>query len=65
MSRKGLFIIDQFNQVTGADGSEKELSLSQIGLNFACRHCHVEGGPATPKSDEERMAKASGYHTRP
>lgn len=50
--------IGQFSE----DGSE---SLSQLGLNFACRSCHVEGGIATPKTDEELIDKAYGYHDRP
>jgi len=40
-------------------------ALSQIGLDFACRHCHVEGGMATPKTDAELINKATGYHTQP
>ncbi|MGB9592649.1 MAG: multiheme c-type cytochrome [Anaerolineae bacterium] len=40
-------------------------ALSQIGLDFACRHCHVEGGMATPKTDAELINKATGYHTKP
>ena len=48
--------IEQFNE----DGS---VALSEIGLNFACRHCHVEGGSATVKTDEELTAKAVDYHT--
>jgi hypothetical protein len=50
--------IGQFNE----DGTE---ALSQIGLDFACRHCHVEGGSATPRTDEELIEKAVGYHERP
>ncbi|MCP4539538.1 MAG: hypothetical protein GY832_20580 [Chloroflexi bacterium] len=50
--------ISQFNE----DGSE---ALSQLGLNFACRSCHVEGGSATPRTDEELIEKAMGYHDRP
>jgi hypothetical protein len=50
--------IEQFTE----DGT---VALSQIGLNFACRHCHVEGGSATPKTDEELIEKATGYHNRP
>jgi hypothetical protein len=50
--------IEQFNE----DGSE---ALSQLGLNSACRHCHVEGGSATPKTDEELIEKANGYHDQP
>jgi hypothetical protein len=47
--------IAQFNE----DGS---LALSQIGLDFACRQCHG-GGIASAKTDEELIARATGYHT--
>jgi hypothetical protein len=47
--------IEQFSE----DGS---LALSQIGLDFACRQCHG-GGIASPKTDEELIARATGYHT--
>lgn len=50
--------IGQFSE----DGSE---ALSQLGLDFACRHCHHLGGIATPKTDEELIDKAVGYHDRP
>ncbi len=50
--------IGQFSE----DGA---VALSQIGLDFACRHCHVEDGNATPKTDEELIDKAVGYHDRP
>jgi hypothetical protein len=49
--------IGQFNE----DGTE---ALSQIGLDFACRHCHVEGGMASPKTDEELTEMVTGYHNR-
>ncbi len=52
---------DQVGQFT-EDGSE---ALSQISLDFACRHCHVDGGKATPKTDEELIERATGYHNRP
>ncbi len=52
---------DQVGQFT-EDGKE---ALSQIGLDFACRHCHVKGGSATPKTDEELREKADGYHDKP
>jgi len=48
--------IEQFNE----EGNE---SLSELGLNFVCRHCHVEGGVASPKSDEELISVATGIHT--
>jgi hypothetical protein len=47
--------IEQFNE----DGSQ---SLSELGLNFACRHCHVDGGEASPKTDEELIDAANGMH---
>ncbi len=50
--------IDQFT----ADG---KTALSQIGLNFACRSCHVEGGKASVKTDEELLKKSYNYHARP
>ncbi len=50
--------IGQFSE----DGSE---ALSDLGLNFACRSCHVEGGSASVKTDEELIEKAFGYHDRP
>jgi Collagen triple helix repeat (20 copies) len=40
-------------------------SLSQVSLDFACRSCHNENGPATPKTDEQLIEKAYGYHDRP
>ena len=50
--------IEQFSE----DGS---MALSQLGLNFVCRQCHVEGGAASLKSDEELIAVANNYHAPP
>ena len=50
--------IEQFSE----DGST---ALSQIGLNFACRSCHVAGGKGSAKTDEQLIEKAKGYHTPP
>jgi hypothetical protein len=36
---------------------------SQIGLDFACKHCHVQGGQASVKADDQLKAAAKGYHT--
>ncbi len=47
--------IGQFSE----DGST---ALSELGLDFACRSCHVDGGKATVKTDDELMDKANGYH---
>ena len=46
--------IGQFSE----DGST---SLSEVGLDFACRHCH--GVTASEKTDEELIEKATDYHT--
>ena len=48
--------IGQFSE----DGST---ALSQISLDFACRSCHVEGGSALVKTDEQLIEKAEGYHS--
>lgn len=57
--------IEQTQTITNTEGTEAtEIVLSEIGLNFACRHCHG-GGLGTPKTDEELIAAATGYHDRP
>lgn len=62
--RSHLMAIDptQIGQFSG-DGTT---SLSQIGLDFACRHCHG-AGIGDPKTDDELIQAAFGYHepTRP
>lgn len=40
-------------------------ALSQLGLNFACRSCHVEGGSASALTDAALMQSAYNYHARP
>lgn len=40
---------------------EKSYSLSQLGLDFACRHCH--NGDFS-LSDEQLIERAKGYHTQ-
>ena len=44
-----------------ADGTQV---LPQIGLDFACRHCHGAGMGA-PRTDAELIEAAVGYHARP
>jgi hypothetical protein len=39
------------------------VAFSQISLDFACRSCHVEGGKATVKTDDQLLETASGYHS--
>ena len=50
--------IEQFTE----DGSK---ALSELGLNFSCRSCHVEGGGASIRSDQELKESAYNYHARP
>ena len=40
---------------------EGDQSLSEVGLNFACRQCH-NGTDASEKSDQELIDTATGYH---
>lgn len=60
--RAHLMAIDP-NQI-GQLSSNEETSLSQIGLDYACRHCHG-AGMASPKTDEELINAARGYHSVP
>ena len=51
------------NQV-GQFSEDGSTSLSQISLDFACRHCHVNGS-AMEKTDAELIGAADGYHVAP
>jgi hypothetical protein len=42
-----------------ADG---KTANSQIGLDFACKHCHVQGGKASVQTDEQLRSLARNYH---
>jgi len=53
---------DQFYTVKAADGSEKTYSLSQIGLNFACKSCHGPSG-IMPLDDARIQQEAAGFHS--
>jgi len=46
--------VGQFNE----DGS---VALSQISLDFACRHCHIND-TSLAKTDEELISAATDYH---
>ncbi len=61
--RTHLMAIDptQLGQFT-EDG---KLSQSQVGLDFGCRSCHVEGGSAIILTDDQLMERAYNYHARP
>jgi hypothetical protein len=41
------------------------VALSQLSLDFACRHCHNPDGRGVTVSDEDLIALAIGYHTPP
>ena len=56
--------IDQFYTVTGADGAEHTYSYSEIGLNFACRQCHVPG-TGLERDDQTLINAAYNYHEKP
>jgi len=50
--------MEQFTE----DGKQ---ALSQLGLNFACKSCHVQDGMALTYTDQELKQKAYNYHARP
>lgn len=56
--------LDQFYTVTLEDGTEKQYAYSQIGLNYACRHCHL---PDTIMAldDQALIDAAYNYHGKP
>jgi hypothetical protein len=56
--------IEQVYTVTLEDGTEREYSYSQIGLDAACRHCHLEG-TSMAKDDQTLIGAAYNYHERP
>jgi hypothetical protein len=56
--------INQFTQATSPDGKQVEVSLPQLGLDFVCRHCHVQN--STMAIDDATLIQAaSGYHAAP
>ena len=52
--------IDQLDATT----NPATYDLAPNGLNFACRHCHVNGS-AQALSDDQLILGAIGYHNRP
>lgn len=61
--RTHLMAIDPIQ--VGQFTEDGKLALSQIGIDFACRSCHVEGGIAMAYADAELRQKAYNYHARP
>jgi len=49
--------VEQFNE-------EGTVALSQVSLDFACRHCHVPGS-SVELTDDEIQEGAVRYHERP
>jgi ribosomal protein L44E len=56
--------IEQTVTITDTQGTAAQVINPQISLNFACRHCHG-AGLGTPKTDEELITAATGYHEPP
>jgi hypothetical protein len=56
--------IEQYETITDTTGMAAEYALSEIGLNFACRHCHG-AGRGTAKTDQELIDASVGYHDPP
>lgn len=55
--------IEQFETAASDDDNETQDLYPQISLNYACRHCHGSG-LGSPKTDEELIENATGYHDR-
>jgi hypothetical protein len=49
------------NQI-GQFSEDGTTALPQIGLDYACRHCHIQG-KGFPRTDDELKAGANGYHS--
>jgi len=56
--------IDQFTSITGADGKPQTVSKPDIGLDAACRHCHVQG-TSLAMDDQTLVDGAYNYHAKP
>lgn len=56
--------IGQFYSVDEEKGTGQTFSLPVVGLDFSCRHCH-NGTAGLPKTDQELIDSAYGYHDRP
>jgi predicted CXXCH cytochrome family protein len=63
--RTHLMAIDPQQVGQFVEVEEETVALSQLSLDFACRHCHNENGAAKVKTDEELIEMATGYHTPP
>lgn len=61
--RTHLMAIDPLQ--VGQFTEDGRFALPQLSLDFACRSCHVEDGNARPRSDEELLRAALGYHATP
>ncbi|RME70234.1 MAG: hypothetical protein D6784_17020 [Chloroflexi bacterium] len=60
--RTHLMAINPFS--TSQFDEEGKFSQPYLSLDFACKSCHYEGGPASVVSDEELVDMAVGYHDR-
>ena len=51
--------------MTGQFSEDGKFALSQLGLDFACKSCHVADGSASAYADAVLLKEAYGYHDRP
>lgn len=61
--RTHLMAIDPFQ--VGQFSEDGTVALSQLSLDFACRHCHNADGIASVLTEEELIETADGYHSTP
>ena len=56
--------IEQFSTVVAEDGTETQVVMTEIGLNFACRHCHLSD-TIMAMDDQTLINAAYNYHQKP
>ena len=60
--RTHLFAINPL--ATSQFDEEGAFSMPYVTLDFACKQCHYEGGPASVETDDALREMAIGYHDR-
>ncbi|MBM3128528.1 MAG: hypothetical protein FJ009_07865 [Chloroflexi bacterium] len=58
--RSHVFAIDP--EATAQFTADGKFLISQVGLDWACKSCHIQGGKASVKTDAELKARAKNYH---
>jgi hypothetical protein len=56
--------IEQFSTVIAEDGTDTQVVKAEIGLNFACRHCHTQN-TIMALDDQTLINAAYDYHQKP